>query len=245
MKQKNFYIIFYLLFFYSSLFSLDLPPSFGKTHFIIGADSQELIRKSANFCTCSGCIEDMLRPTPLGIRKVFFSPDDNVLDILVQLIKKEKSSIRMAAFLLTEYNIVRAIFEARARGVNVVIVFDPKNIHSRYANLVRSLVSRGIEIYVYNPALNSAASNHSSHLSNIMHNKFIIFGDNIFERSLIWTGSFNFTYSAHRVNQENILILDDREIIKRYCDRFDHIKNSLCYRYKVKPKKVMKKLAKR
>jgi len=235
-----------LLFFYSSLFSLNLPNAFGRTNFIVGADSQELIKRSSSICPCdSGSLEDILRPTQLGIRKVLFSPDDNVLEVLIQLIKKEKSSIRMAAFLMTEYNIVKAIFEARAKGVSVIIVFDPKNIHSRYANLVRSLSSRGVEIYVYNPVLNNAASNYPSHLSNIMHNKFIIFGDNIFERSLIWTGSFNFTYSAHKVNQENVIILDDKDIIKRYCDRFDHIREKLCYRYQIKPKKVLRKLARR
>jgi len=237
MKHRNTFIfcsIFSFLFFSNILFSLSLPQSFGKTHFIIGTDPRDLFKQSN--VHSSETLEDILKPTGFGIRHALFSPDDNVLGVLIGLMKKEKSSIQMAAFLLTEYNIVKAIFEARARGVNVVIVFDPKSIYSRYAKLVGSLFSRGVEIYVYKPSSNSAAANTNPYLSNIMHHKFIIFGDNIFERSLVWTGSFNFTYSAHRVNQENVVIFDDKDLVKKFNDRFEYIKNNLCYRYEATPK---------
>jgi len=236
MKNKRFYFISVVLvsfLFFSSLFSVNLPESFGKTQFIIGVDNNKIsdqhkVEPSITQTSCSNDIKDILRPTQLGIRHVLFSPDDRVLEILIDLIKNERKSIRMAAFLLTEYNIVKAILAAQLRGVHVEIIFDPKALQNRFAKNIIALKNKGVDIFVYNNLSSIANTN----LSNIMHNKFVVFGNNIFGRSIIWTGSFNFTYSAHKVNQENVVILDDSAIVKKFNDRFDHIKSTLCYRYK-------------
>lgn len=225
MKRKFFLVSFLILSLSFNLFSnINIPESFGKTHFVVGVDSRKIIKKSKN----KNSIEDILRPVDHRIRHVLFAPDDNVLDVLKQLIEKEKTSIRMAAFLLTDYEIVKSIMQAKARGVIVEIVFDPKGIKDRYSRIARSLRSKGVDIFVYK----ARPANSRYNMSNIMHNKFIIFGENIFGKSLIWTGSFNFTYSAHKVNQENVVILDDFDLIKKFSSRFDYMRNNLCYVYR-------------
>jgi len=203
--------------------NLKLPRDFGKTHFIVGASSKKLLKKSQKIHS----IEEMLKPGENGIHYTMFAPDDNVLDVLVYLINKEKVSIRMAAFLLTDYKIVKAILEARARGVQIEIVFDAKTVYGKNYKRVKLLKSRGVKIFVY-----KARKKVKKNISKLMHNKFIIFGDNIYNRTLVWTGSFNFTYSAHMSNQENVVIFDDATSVKKFSDRFDYLKDTLCYAYK-------------
>ena len=57
-----------------------------------------------------------------------------------------------------------------------------------------------------------------------MHNKFVLFENNILGKSLVSTGSFNFTRAAHRNNQENILVLDDDLFVMKYGKKFEQIK---------------------
>jgi len=231
MKYAVFSVYIFLFLSFQLLPSIELPDSFGKTHFIVGVDAQKVIKQST-LKSC-GTLEEILKPTEHGIHHVLFAPDDDVLDLLKKLIEKEKTSIRMAAFLLTDYQIVKAIIGAKERGVLVEIVFDANGIRGKYAKIAGRLRSKGVDIFVYK----SFANYQKPKLSNIMHNKFIVFGENIFGKPLLWTGSFNFTYSAHKVNQENIVILDDDELIKKFSSRFDYIRNSLCYVFGKKNKK--------
>jgi phosphatidylserine/phosphatidylglycerophosphate/cardiolipin synthase-like enzyme len=57
-----------------------------------------------------------------------------------------------------------------------------------------------------------------------MHHKFVIFGNNIGGKSLLWTGSYNFTKSATMNNQENVLVLDEIHLIEKYGRQFELIK---------------------
>ena len=65
--------------------------------------------------------------------------------------------------------------------------------------------------------------------SDIMHNKFVIFGKNISNKPLLWTGSFNFTKSAQLKNQENVVILDEQYLIQKYEKQFEVIKKRISY----------------
>lgn len=173
----------------------------------------------------------MLRPTKQGVKCALFAPDDAVCDVLINLIKHEKTSIQMAAYLLTEYNVIKELIAAKKRGVTVVIVFDPQGVKYKLAKVADALVNHKIGIFVYQP---DKSQQKSSRLSNIMHNKFIIFGHNVFERGFVWTGSFNFTYSAYKSNRENVVIFDDKELIEKFTNNFENIRTKLCYRYKKK-----------
>ena len=228
-KRRSFFLHIIFSFLCLNLFShVNLPENFGKKQFIIGIDPASILKDKKR----TNNVEDLLKPTQHGIRCVLFAPDDKVLDVLLYLMAEEKSSIRMAAFLLTDYKIIQAILEAKARGVNIEIVFDSKAVKD-FQKKVRLLRGRGIKVFVY-----KALARHSGkNMSNIMHNKFIVFGDNVFGKSLIWTGSFNFTYSAHKNNQENVVIFDDLDMITKFINRFDYMKTDLCYVFKNKRKR--------
>ena len=51
-----------------------------------------------------------------------------------------------------------------------------------------------------------------------MHNKFAVIDDHI-----LITGSFNWTPTAERNNEENLLIIKDAPIIAKYRERFEYL----------------------
>ena len=51
-----------------------------------------------------------------------------------------------------------------------------------------------------------------------MHNKFAILDQKV------WTGSFNWTISANKRNQENVVLLDEVDVCKKYEKRFEYFK---------------------
>lgn len=224
-------ILISIIFLYS-FSDVVLPESFGKTHFIIGADNKKIVATSASNGQKLVGLEDFLSCFKNSGKYVLFAPDDNILEVITHLIEHEKTSIRMAAFLLTDYEIIKYLLAAKDRGVDVEIVFDSKAVQGYHAKKVRLLKNKGVKIFVYKPLThNRHGDKAEENISNIMHNKFIVFGNNIFGKSLLWTGSFNFTYSAHKWNQENVVILDDADMIKKFVNRFDYIKNEHCYAY--------------
>lgn len=54
-----------------------------------------------------------------------------------------------------------------------------------------------------------------------MHNKFAIF-----DKKLLFTGSYNWTANAERFNYENAVFISDPAIINQYQKEFDKIWNS-------------------
>jgi phosphatidylserine/phosphatidylglycerophosphate/cardiolipin synthase-like enzyme len=104
----------------------------------------------------------------------------------------------------------------------VSVVADPGFLHDRYTKIAW-LAEEGIPVYMYDP---KSSANHHLTMSNIMHHKFVIFLRNREERSLIWTGSFNFTKSARLSNQENVVVLASPVAVERYLEKFEKLKKS-------------------
>jgi len=213
MKRHNF-LFFFLLSFSGFAHQVQLPSDFGKKQFVVGVDSSIVRADSA-----SANLKNRLH---LGqakkIERVFFTPDYDVRSMLLDLIACEQSFIYMAAFLLTDEQIAHALVEAKQRGVDVQVVADRYCCASRYGK-TKILQSGGVALYVY-----YGLRKDGSRMSNIMHNKFILFGNNILNRSLLWTGSLNFTHSARLKNQENVLLLDSEALIKEYKQQFELLK---------------------
>ena len=49
----------------------------------------------------------------------------------------------------------------------------------------------------------------------LFHNKFAIF-----DKKVVFTGSFNWTVAANTRNQENVVVIDDEEVAKKYEAQF-------------------------
>ena len=137
----------------------------------------------------------------------YFAPEDRVSPKLIFLIDDAQKTIHFMAFAYTSKKIARAMIRASNRGVRVVGIMEKRGITSPYS--VYNLLKRaGIDVF---PDRNP----------KIMHNKVIII-DSI----AVVTGSYNFTNSADRRNDENVVIIFDRELALRYLKYFDWLLKS-------------------
>jgi phosphatidylserine/phosphatidylglycerophosphate/cardiolipin synthase-like enzyme len=154
------------------------------------------------------------------INRALFAPDDNVQELLVTLINEEKEQILAAAYSFTDEDIAYALIDAHKRGVNVQIIADGSNSITAHSK-VPLLIKHQVPVWIY-PSVKSDKAHQTP--IGIMHNKFMIFKKSLLNRSILWTGSFNFTRSAQTRNQENIVVLDSPKLIERYRKQFERIK---------------------
>lgn len=152
--------------------------------------------------------------------EVYFSPRDHVTERLIVLIDQEQKSIKMAIYSITNTKVVRALERAHGRGVKVEVLVDPTSITARTPLLY--LVKNNVPLYVWDPPISYTAKT-GKPVKALMHDKFCVFGDH-----LVWTGSFNFTYTAESHNAENVVTVDNPQIAKKYLEHFNEMKIRGC-----------------
>lgn len=190
-----------------------LPTNFGKTNFIVGFDHQHLQEEQRHH------IQENLKfllSSDGHIKRALFSPDDNIKKTLINIIKAEQSSLKIAIFTLTDKDIADSII-AVSKYVPVEIITEPSTINGMYSK-INYLKEHGVPVFCYKPTKRTAP------LGNLMHNKITLCEKNINDKPLVITGSFNYTVSANVNNQENIVILDDPKLIKQYKKQFEQLK---------------------
>jgi phosphatidylserine/phosphatidylglycerophosphate/cardiolipin synthase-like enzyme len=190
---------------------LECPVSFGSTHFIIGLSKEEVAPRR---------VQNSFSDVECTVNEAYFSPDDDLQQKIIHFIDQEKKGIYLAIFSFTNKAIADALVCAHERGVDIQLVADPSFLHDRYTK-ISLLQEKGISVFVYDP---KKSSGNASTMSNIMHNKFMLFLNNVDDKPLIWTGSFNFTKSACLSNQENVVVLNHPQIVSRYIDKFHELK---------------------
>lgn len=135
---------------------------------------------------------------------VYFSPEDGVAQHVLARLNQAQRSIRFMTFSFTSDPIADAMLRKRAAGLQVQGVFEAQNANGTGSEFNR--LRRG-DITVV-PDGNCY----------IMHHKVIIIDD----RTVI-TGSYNFTSSAERYNDENLVIIDDSEVAQQYTEEFNRV----------------------
>lgn len=204
--------------------TLKAKPNFGKTHFIVGYDDYDLELDDTESATrADDTADELVGDTSICIDKngklcsALFAPDHNLRAALRHLIKHEQEKISVAVFAFTDAPIARELVQAHKRGVKIELLTDPSCLRSQHQK-IDLLAQAGIPIYVYKSELSKGPS-------SIMHNKFAVFAKSVQDKTILWTGSFNFTKSGSDFNQENVLVLDDAKIIKQYADQFERLKD--------------------
>jgi len=186
--------------------------------------SQDFYKKRFIVGTQGYGIQDIIKQGRDGlIREAFFTPFDDIQGLLLALIREEKTSIKMTAYSFRNEKIVDALKQALKRGVKVELVFDPRAISEDNDQYAYILEENGAKIFVYK----APEEKPSEKITGIMHNKFIVFGCNIYKKSLVWTGSYNFTVSNND-SQNNVVISSDIRSVKCYSKAFDFLKNRVC-----------------
>jgi len=136
--------------------------------------------------------------------EVYFSPEDGVAKYVLQRLAAAKRSIHFMAFSYTSSAIADAMVAQAQAGLPVRGVFESQN-----AGGTGSAFSR---------LRQGGANVLEDGNCYILHHKVII----IDERTVI-TGSHNFTNSAERDNDENLVIVDDPNLARAYLDEFDRV----------------------
>ncbi len=187
------------------------PSNFGKTNFIVGFPHRAATSKPGQTLTTNAASV---------CNQAYFSPDDNVQQKLIEYINAEKMGIHLAIFSFTDKKIAEALYDAHKRGIQVEIIADAGCNNDKFSKIAY-LKDAGIPILVYDP---KKSAHYNTMLSNIMHNKFVIFDNNKDNAPLVWTGSFNFTKSAGQSNQENVIVTNDPNVIKKFKNQFAILK---------------------
>ncbi len=131
----------------------------------------------------------------------YFSPDNNIEKIIIKRIKKAKNSIHFMAFSFTSDGIGEAIIKKFNEGISVYGIFERKGALSRYSEYIKMKVE-GLPVKLDKNRY-------------MMHHKVIII-----DKRVVITGSYNFSKNANRVNDENILIIDNIDIAGKYLREF-------------------------
>jgi len=144
----------------------------------------------------------------LAKTEVYFSLYDDPESTIIKSIDDSKEFINIAMYTFTDREIAQAIIRAKDRGVNIKIYLDRSQVNAKYSKS-RYFINNGIE------GIRISSNN------SIMHNKFAVI-----DNKIVITGSYNWTASAGERNDENLLIIDDKNIIEKYQNQFNNLWNN-------------------
>ena len=134
----------------------------------------------------------------------FFSPDDNCVGKIIDLLAEARGSVDICVFTITDNRIAEAIEKAHRRRVQVRVISDDDKAMDAGSDIDR-LDRAGIPLRV-------------DRTEHHMHHKFAIF-----DKARLLTGSYNWTRSAALHNEENFLITSDPELLKPFSRMFEKL----------------------
>ena len=136
--------------------------------------------------------------------KAYFSPGDACRTAIIKEINEAKKQLKICVFTISDDMITSAIIGARRRKVSVTIITDNDKTHDIGSD-IDQLSKSGI------PVKMDMTSNH-------MHHKFMVV-----DGEVLITGSYNWTNSAAKFNQENIIVTRDKEAVKLFENEYDRL----------------------
>ncbi|QEF98214.1 Phospholipase D precursor [Stieleria maiorica] len=136
--------------------------------------------------------------------EAFFSPNDACVGKINRLFTSSRKSVDVCVFTITDDRIKDAILAAHRRGVTIRIISDNDKSNDLGSD-IDQLARLGVPVRV------DRSEYH-------MHHKFAIF-----DRSQLLTGSYNWTRSAARYNEENFIVTGDGVLVKSFRGAFDKL----------------------
>jgi phosphatidylserine/phosphatidylglycerophosphate/cardiolipin synthase-like enzyme len=144
-----------------------------------------------------------------------FSPHSKCSAYLLREIDNASKEILVAVYAFTSDELASALVQAKNRGVTVQVIldrdFDAANDNSKGKTLESQKipVRRASGIRPAKP----------DRESGLMHQKFAII-----DRRLVFSGSYNWTHSADKLNHENLLLFRDAaSLAEEYRRVFIHL----------------------
>ncbi|MCX7905763.1 MAG: phospholipase D-like domain-containing protein [Elusimicrobiales bacterium] len=189
------------LFSYSSK---SLDPEVIKNNFSISINFDEVLRNVPEVSYISE-----FRKTDIGdfshIKNYAFAYINN---LIVDAVNASKSTIDCVIYSIQMKDVPDALIAARDRGVKVRIIIDESHVYPRPDTQIKKLINAGEGIEVR--TLRGTRS------YGVMHNKITIH-----DKSLITTGSYNWTFASTFSNYENLVALKKPEYVNGYVKYFE------------------------
>ena len=138
----------------------------------------------------------------------YFSPKDALNNVILDELTKAKKEIFVSIFYLTERNLIQELINAKKRGVEVLVLIDAVGA-SNFKERIQKLRQEKIPVIVEN-------------WGGKNHEKTIMVDGEVFI-----TGSSNFSKNAFYKNDENILVMNNKEIAQVYRDYYLFLFNSI------------------
>jgi len=127
----------------------------------------------------------------------YFSPEDDLEAAIDREIRKATNSIYVMAFALSDKTMFRSLVDMAKKGVRVYTLFDLELARQK-SSLSQVLKDQGISVRI-------SANNGQ------MHHKVIVIDEKI-----VVTGSANFSASAFKSNDENMIIFECPPLAKAF-----------------------------
>jgi phosphatidylserine/phosphatidylglycerophosphate/cardiolipin synthase-like enzyme len=140
--------------------------------------------------------------TPIDI---YFSPDDGVQASFVELVENAQENIYFLAFSFTSDEIGNAVRERAKDGVEVRGVMDEEQVKSNVGTEFDPFRQAGLDVKIDGNG-------------GQMHHKLMII-----DESIVIFGSYNFTNSAETRNDENLLVIYNKEIASQFMAQFERV----------------------
>ena len=129
--------------------------------------------------------------------EVYFSPNGGCTEAIVKAIGEAKESIYVQAYSFTSQPIAEALVAAQKRGVKVSAILDDSNKTDK-GTTEDAIAAAGVRTLI--------DAKHA-----IAHNKVIVI-----DAKTVLTGSFNFSRAAEESNAENLLVIHDADLARKY-----------------------------
>ena len=136
--------------------------------------------------------------------EVWFSPGEDCREAVQRQLRLAKDSVDICVFTISDDRISEAVLAAHQRGVTVRILTDNDKRFDAGSDIDR-LRRAGITV---------AEDSSPAH----MHHKFALYDGRVLQ-----TGSFNWTRSASRDNEENLLQTGDPAAVAPFSERFERL----------------------
>lgn len=145
-----------------------------------------------------------------SVRAVYFSlgttpstdPDMSCSKAICELFDGAKDSALVSIYSLSDGAIINSMIKAHQRGVNVVVVADYRQSCGKNMNqYIQKLKNAGVPVHI------------ATKQKACMHNKC-----GIFDSKTVATGSYNWTASGSKRNDENLVILEGRQIARQFTE---------------------------
>lgn len=133
-----------------------------------------------------------------------FSPGNNCGRKIAGLFRTARRHVDVCVFTITDDRIADAILDAHQRGVAIRIISDNDKSTDMGSDIAR-LSRKGIPVRI------DRSEYH-------MHHKYAIFD----QRRLL-TGSYNWTRSAARYNEENFIVTDNKNLLRAFSREFQNL----------------------